>query len=111
MVEEGPANHVSGAFRGLMRWRCIDLVGVVRERFGVECHHDTIGRILKELGFSHISPHISPHISSRAQHPKQDEQAIEEYKNFKNLLAETTKDVKPGPPVEIWFCCAVKLHT
>jgi transposase len=70
IVEEGPANLVPG----LIRWRCIDLVPVVKKRFGVECHAGTINRILRELGFSHISP--------RPQHPKQDEQVIEEYKKL-----------------------------
>jgi len=68
IVRKGPADHVPG----LIRWRCIDLVPVVKKRFGVECHLATIARILHELGFSHISP--------RPQHPKQDEQAIAEYK-------------------------------
>ncbi len=71
IVEEGPANHVPG----LVRWRRIDLVHLVRERFDVECHETTIGSLLKELGFSHISP--------RPQHPKQDVQAIEEYKKLR----------------------------
>jgi transposase len=71
IVAEGPGNYVPG----LIRWRCIDLVPVVKERFGVECHQGTISRILRELGFSHISP--------RPQHPKQDEQTIEEYKKLR----------------------------
>ena len=71
IVEEGPANHVPG----LIRWRCIDLVPIVKERFGVECHKETIGRILRELGFSHISP--------RPRHPKQDKQTIEQYKKLR----------------------------
>ncbi len=70
IIERGPADYVPG----LIRWRCVDLVPVVKERFGVECHLATIARILHELGFSHISP--------RPQHPKQDEQAIEEYKKL-----------------------------
>jgi len=70
IIEKGPADYVPG----LIRWRCIDLVAVVKERFGVECHPATIARILHELGFSHISP--------RPQHPKQDEQTIEEYKKL-----------------------------
>ena len=70
IVEEGPANYIPG----LIRWRCVDLVDVVKERFGVECHKETIGRILREQGFSHISP--------RPQHPKQDGQAIEQYKKL-----------------------------
>ena len=71
IIEEGPAKYVPG----LIRWRCVDLVPVVKERFGVECHLATIARILHELGFSHISP--------RPQHPKQDGQAIEEYKKIR----------------------------
>ena len=70
IVEEGPENYVPG----LVRWRCIDLVAVVKERFGVECHAATISRILGEMGFSHISP--------RPQHPKQDDRTIEEYKKL-----------------------------
>jgi transposase len=68
--EEEPENHVPG----LVRWRCIDLVAVVKERFGVECHAATISRILGEMGFSHINP--------RPQHPKQDDRTIEEYKKL-----------------------------
>jgi len=68
IVEEGPANHVPD----LIRWRRIDLVRIVKQRFDVECHETTIGNILRELGFSHIS--------ARPQHPQQDEQVIEEYK-------------------------------
>ncbi len=71
IIEKGPADYVPG----LIRWRCVDLVPVVKERFGVECHLATIARILHEIGFSHISP--------RPQHPKQDEQAIEEYKKLR----------------------------
>ena len=71
IVEEDPAKHVPG----LVRWRCIDLVKVAKERFEIECHEMTISRILHELGFSHVSP--------RPQHPKHDEQAIEEYKKLR----------------------------
>jgi transposase len=71
IVEESPAKYIPG----LIRWRCIDLVKVAKERFDVECHEMTIARILHELGFSHISP--------RPQHPKQDEQAIEQYKKLR----------------------------
>ncbi len=70
IVEEGPANHVPG----LIRWRRIDLAKIVKQRFDVEYHETAIGSILKELGFSHVSP--------RPQHPKQDEQVIEEYKKL-----------------------------
>jgi transposase len=71
IVEKGPADYVPG----LARWRCIDLVSVVKERFDVEVHLATIARILHELGFSHVS--------ARAQHPAQDAQTIEEYKKLR----------------------------
>ena len=66
LVEEGPG------VPGLVRWRCIDLAVVVKERFGVDYHPATISRILHELDYSHIS--------ARPQHPKQDEEVIETFK-------------------------------
>ena len=68
LVEEGPGDHVPG----LMRWRCVDLAVLVKERFGVDYHPATIARILHELDYSHIS--------ARPQHPKQDEEVIETFK-------------------------------
>ena len=68
LVEEGPGDHVPG----LIRWRCVDLVAQVKERFGVDYHPATIARILHELDYSHIS--------ARPQHPKQDEEMIETFK-------------------------------
>ena len=57
---------------GIVRWRCVDLRRIINERFGVDLDEVSIGRTLKELGFSHVSP--------RPQHPKQDPQAIEAFK-------------------------------
>ncbi len=68
LVETGPGDLVPG----LVRWRCVDLVAVIKERFGVDYHPSTVARILNELGYSHIS--------GRPQHPKQDEQVIEAFK-------------------------------
>lgn len=67
-VEEGPET----ARPELARWRRADLAAVVKERFEVDCHETTIGRMLRELGFSHIS--------ARARHPKKDEDAAEAFK-------------------------------
>ena len=75
IVEEGPARHVPD----LIFWRRIALVRIVKKRFDVECHETTIGNILRELGFSHISPYSS---YLGPQHPKQDEQTIEKYKKI-----------------------------
>lgn len=57
---------------GVVRWRCVDLRYIIKERFDVDLDEVSIGRVLKELGFSHVS--------SRPQHPKQDPQAIEDFK-------------------------------
>ena len=45
---------------------------VIEERFGVSYHERTIGKLLKALGFSHIS--------ARPRHPKQDGEVIQAFK-------------------------------
>lgn len=68
LVEGKPEDHD----RDMVRWRRIDLAAEAKRRFGVECHETTIGRVLRELGFSHISP--------RPRHPDQDEGAADDFK-------------------------------
>lgn len=68
VVEDGPEKHVPD----LVRWRRADLAAVARERFAVDCHETTIGRILRQLGFSHVS--------ARPRHPENDEQAAKAFK-------------------------------
>jgi len=57
---------------GVVRWRRVDLRGVIAERFGVVYHERTVGKILKQLGFSRVS--VRPH------HPAQDEQTVSAFK-------------------------------
>jgi transposase len=45
----------------------------VAERFGVAYHERTIGKILKQLGFSHVS--------ARPRHPAKDEETVAAFKN------------------------------
>jgi transposase len=68
LVETGPDRAV----HGVVRWRRIDLQRVILERFGVTYHERTIGKLLKTLGFSHIS--------ARPRHPAQDAGTIEAFK-------------------------------
>lgn len=68
LVEAGPDRAVDG----VVRWRRVDLQRVIKERFGVAYHERTVGKVLKALGFSHIS--------ARPQHPKQDERTIAAFK-------------------------------
>jgi transposase len=67
-VEAGPDAEKDG----LVRWRCVDLKRVLGVRFAVDLSEVSLGRILKKLGFSHIS--------ARPRHPKQDPEAIASFK-------------------------------
>jgi transposase len=68
IVETGPDR----AKDGVVRWRRIDLRRVIEERFGVVYHERTIGKVLKQLGFSHIS--------ARPRHPGQKAETIAAFK-------------------------------
>jgi transposase len=68
VVEVGPDRAV----HGVVRWRRVDLQRLIAERFGVVYHERTIGKILKSLGFSHIS--------ARPRHPAQDGQTVAAFK-------------------------------
>ena len=68
LVETGPDRAV----HGVVRWRRIDLKQIIAERFGVDYHERTVGKILHRLGFSHISP--------RPRHPAQDERIVAAFK-------------------------------
>ena len=57
---------------GIVRWRCVDLRHIIKESFDVDLDEVSIGRVLKELGFAHVS--------ARPRHPKQDPQVIEDFK-------------------------------
>ena len=73
LVETGPDKAV----HGVVRWRRIDLQRVILDRFGVAYHERTIGKLLKALGFSHVS--------SRPRHPAQDASTIEAFKKTSPL--------------------------
>jgi transposase len=68
LVEAGPDRAV----HGVVRWRRVDLQRLIAERYGVAYHERTVGKILHQLGFSHIS--------ARPQHPAQDERIMTEFK-------------------------------
>src|ERR1700678_2187946 len=69
MIEAGPDREKDG----VVRWRRLDLKRVIAERFGVDFHPRYVGKLLKKLGFSHIS--------ARPRHPAQDERIVEAFKN------------------------------
>jgi transposase len=57
---------------GVVRWRCVDLKRVIKDRFDVDLGEIGVGHLLKELGFSYVS--------ARPRHPEQSPQAIEDFK-------------------------------
>jgi transposase len=73
LVEAGPDPQM----HGVVRWRCVDLKRVLGERFAVDLSEVSLGRVLKQLGYSHIS--------ARPRHPAQDAQAIAAFKKTSPL--------------------------
>jgi transposase len=68
LVEVGP----DPAADGVVRWRRVDLQRVIEDRFGIHYHERSVGKILKKLGFSHVS--------ARPRHPGQDAAVMEAFK-------------------------------
>ena len=56
----------------VVRWRCVDLLTVVKHRFSVEVHESTIGKWLHQLGLTRLQP--------RPVHPKKDPEAETAFK-------------------------------
>ena len=61
-----PARH------GVVRWRCVDLCDQIAERFDVEMHERTVGKLLHRMGLSRVQP--------RPHNPKRDLDAQETFK-------------------------------
>jgi len=72
LIEAGPDLERDG----VVGWRCIDLQQVILTRWNIAYHERTIGKLLRRLGFSHIS--------ARPRHLGQDPADIEAFK--KTLL-------------------------
>ena len=81
---------------GVVRWRRVELKRVIAERSGVDYHERAVGKLLKKLGFSHMS--------ARPRHPDQDERIVEAYKKTSHRgLNAHLDDLPEGTPIEIWF--------
>lgn len=68
IVETGSDVEVDG----IVRWRCVDLKGLIAERFDVDISERSVGRVLNERGLRRLS--------ARSRHPKTDEAAQEAFK-------------------------------
>jgi transposase len=68
LVERGPIPAVDG----VVRWRACDLQQWIQEEFAVSVSDDTVYRMLKAMGYAHVS--------ARPKAYKQDGEAIEAFK-------------------------------
>jgi transposase len=93
IVETGPEVKTDG----VVRWRRVDLKRVICARFGVDYHERSVGKLLKKLGFSHMS--------ARPRHPKQDERIVDAFKKLRRYLerpstrlagSNADRDLVPG---------------
>jgi transposase len=57
---------------GVVRWRCIDLRSVIKERYEVEIHERTVGKLLRRMGMTRVQP--------RPYHPRKDADAQRAFK-------------------------------
>jgi transposase len=57
---------------GVVRWRCVDLREQIVQRYSVEVHERTVGKLLRRLGLTRLQP--------RPYHPKKDAAAQEAFK-------------------------------
>ena len=88
LVEAGPA---AMGLTHLARWRCLDLQQVVLERWGVDYHERTLGKLLERLGFSHIT--------ARPRHHRQDAEALETFKKTSpTRWRRSERASRPTPP-------------
>jgi transposase len=68
LVERGPIPAVDG----VVRWRACDLVQWIAEEFGISVSDDTVYRMLKAMGYAHLS--------ARPRAYKQDAEVIAAFK-------------------------------
>src|SRR6201989_2354515 len=68
IVEAGPDREKDGVVRG----RRVGLKRVIARRLGGDFHPRYVGKLVKKLGFSHIT--------ARPRHPAQDERIVEGFK-------------------------------
>lgn len=72
-VEAGPEPER----HGVVRWRLVDLVGWLRDEFGVSLSRQTLGRELRRMGFRKLS--------ARPRDHAQDPEAVEAFKKTSPL--------------------------
>lgn len=70
LVKQGPDIETDG----VVRWRCVDLVRKIKEKFDVDYHERSVGKLLAAIGYVRISV--------RPQHPNSDPEVQEVFKKL-----------------------------
>lgn len=85
LIEAGPERERDG----VVRWRCVDLQRQILARWNVAYHESTVGKLIRRLGFRHIS--------ARPRHLGQDPAQIEAFKKTSPLAwARPPKSSRPA---------------
>jgi transposase len=85
LIEGGPDR----ARDGVVRWRCVDLQQQILARWAVAYHESTVGKLIRRLGFRHIS--------ARPRHLGQDPAEIEAFKKTSPFAwARPPKSLRPA---------------
>src|SRR3954452_22718083 len=83
LIEAGP----DFARDGVVRWRCVDLQKLILARWNIAYHERTIGKLLRRLGFRHIS--------ARPRHLGQDPARIEAFKKTSPSMSARSRQSSP----------------
>jgi transposase len=83
IVEQGPDPERDG----IVRWRRVDLQGVIERRFGVHLHERSVGKVLRRLGFARLSV--------RPKHPSSDLEAQAAFKKVAHRALPDPRRMKP----------------
>jgi len=85
LIDAGPDRERDG----VVRWRCVDLQQQILARWNVAYHESTVGKLMRRLGFRHIS--------ARPRHLGQDPAEIEAFKKtFPPAWARARKSSRPA---------------
>ena len=91
-LEKGPDPETDG----LVRWRVVDVMNKIQASFGVKYSMDGARRLMRRLGFRHVSP--------RPLHPKAKPKDQEKFReNFQDIVKDAVGPDKAERTIEIWF--------
>lgn len=85
LVEKG----CDPAVDGVVRWRCVDLSAVIKQRFGVTLGERAVGVLLHKLGMARLS--------TRPVHPQADLETQEAFKKTSPTKPELHSPITPVP--------------